>query len=323
MKIQAQYIANLFEYAAYKGVSEEMLRNHLVKKNIDVCNQNNTVTETEYLLIFEAFLKATTDKDFGIHYGCYLNMKALGFIVQLSLNASSIEQAVFMLQNYLLNTFPLVTIEAEEQKGKYFLSLSSKIEDTKLKKQVLDFVFCFILRELKLMLSSDLILDLEVPNSNNAEFAKFLTVDIKKGKKHRFIFEAAVLNTEINKKKMKEIEILLPQFLRMLDKKKTGYKAFSILVRNMVLNMCCPELPTFEQVANHFPLSNRTIQRKLNEDGLSFRKITDDIKKELSSYLSKGHKIKTQDIAYLLGYSEASAYLHAVKKWKTNTSNEF
>jgi len=72
-------------------------------------------------------------------------------------------------------------------------------------------------------------------------------------------------------------------------------------------------------VTVHFPLSNRTIQRKFTDEGLSFCKITDDIKSELSSYLSKGNKMKIQDIAFILGYSEPSAYLHAVKKWKTKS----
>jgi len=317
MKIQAPYIANLFEYASYKGISEEMLRNHLIEKNIDVCDHNKTVTAREYQNVFKALMRVTDDMHFGIHYGCFLNIKALGFIVQISLNATSIKQAVFILQNYLLSAFPLVSIEAEVQKDKYILSLMSEIEDVKLRKQILDFVFCFIYRELKLMLPKDLFIEFEVPNSNNTEFKKSLNDEIIKGEKYNYILPKTVLNAEINIKKAKEIEILLPKFLKMLDKKKSGYKAFSVQIRNMILNICNPELPTFEQVAIHFPLSNRTIQRKLTEEDSSFRKIVDDIKKELSSYLSKGHKMKTQDIAYLLGYSEASAYLHAVKKWET------
>ncbi len=317
MKIQALYIANLFEYASYKGLYEEALRSYLLEENIDVCNLNNTVTENEYLNVFKALMKATADKNFGIHYGCYLNIKALGFIVQVSLNTSSIKQAVFILQNYLHSTFPLVAIKIEENKRKYVLSLSGKIEDVELKKQVLNFVFCFIYRELKLMLSNDLVPELEAPNLDSTEFAKFIDIEIKNGRNYRFVFDASGLYTELNKKKVKQIEILLPKYLQMLDKKRSEYAAFSIQIRNLTLNMCCPELPTFEQVAVHFPLSSRTIQRKLAEEGLSFRKITNDIKNELATYLSKGHKVKTQDIAYLLGYSDASAYLHAVKRWET------
>ena len=316
MKVRAPYIANLFEYAFYKGVSEEMLRDYLKEKDIDVCNPNNTVTEMEYLNVLEALLKATGDKNFGIHFGCYLNIKALGFIVKLSFNSSSIEQAVFILQNYLQNTFPLVSLESEEIEGKYILKLTTIIKDIELSHQVLDFVYCFIYREMRLMLSNDFIPVLEVPKSTTTELANFLDAELIRGVGYSFTYDATVLNAEINKKALREIEFLLPKFLQMLDKKNAGYKPFGMKVRNMVLNMCKPELPTFNQVATQFPLSNRTIQRKLTDEGLSFRKITNEIKNELSSYLSKGHKMKTQDIAYLLGYSETSAYLHAVKKWE-------
>lgn len=315
MNVLAPFIANLFEYASYRGVSEEMLRNCLNEKDIDVCNEKNTVTEIEYLKVFEALLKATGDNNFGIRFGCYLNIKALGFIVKLSLNSSSIEQAVFILQKYLQHAFPLVSLESEKTKGKYVLNLSTIIEDIELGHQVLDFVYCFIYRELKLMLSNDFIPVLEVPKQNTTEFANFLEAKLKKGIRYSFTYEDAVLNAEINKKALREVEFLLPKFLQMLDEKKAGYKTFSRQIRNMVLNMCKPDLPTFKQVAAQFPLSYRTIQRKLTNEGVSYRKITNEIKNELSSYLSKGHKMKSQDIAHLLGYSETSSYLHAVRKW--------
>lgn len=316
MHIQATYLANLFEYASFKGISEKSLRDFLSDKNLDVCYQNNSVTRNEYIKIFEYLLETTSDKNFGIHYGCYLNLKALGFVVQLSLNSSSIEQAVYIVQQYLQTTFPLVQLESEKRNEEYILELTSTIENENIRSQVLDFVYCFLFRELKLMIPEAFIPTMEVDNSNLAEFAHFLNVEIRKGEKYIFRFEASVLGMEINKKRTKEIELLLPKFLQMLDKKKEGYKVFSMQIRNMILNMCCPELPNFEQVAMQFSISNRTLQRKLTEEGFSFRKITDDVKKELSSYLSKDNTIKTQDIAYILGYSGPSAYLHAVKKWK-------
>ena len=54
----------------------------------------------------------------------------------------------------------------------------------------------------------------------------------------------------------------------------------------------------------------------LTSEGLSFGKITNEIKKELADYITKEGSIKTQDIAFILGYTNASAYLHARKKWQ-------
>lgn len=316
MKIKATYVANIIEYASYKGISEVMLRNHLIEKKLDLCNQDMTVTFFEYQNVFKALMSATKDKDFGIHYGSFLNLKALGFIVQISLNTTSIQQAVFILKNYLANTFPVVRIEDRLKETGYILSLTCEIEEAKLKKQFLDFVFCFIYRELKLILPIDSSLTIELPDSSIGEMKKLINDKITKGKGYKFMLPKTVLNTEINVSKVKQIEILLPKFLQLINTKKHSLSPFSVQIRNMILNLCKPEIPNFEQVATHFPFSIRTIQRKLSNENSSFRMIADGIKNELSIYLSKGYKMKTQEIAYLLGYSEASSYLHAVKKWQ-------
>jgi len=319
--ISAPHIANLFSYASYYGSSEQLLRLLLNDKKLDVCDPDNTVTEIEFLKVFRGLLASTNDNYFGLHYGCFLNIKALGFIAQLSLNATSIEQAIFILQTYFKNSFPLVAVEVINEKNNYVLKLTTTITETKLKKHVLDTVFCFLYRELKLMVTDDLLPQLILPYSNNSEYSKSLNTKVTRGNHYCFVFNNIVLETEINKKNAKRIEILLPKFLQMLDNDNGSYKPFSTQVRNMMLNMCCPELPTFEQIAVQLPLSARSIQRKLTFEGLSFRKISDDIKRELSSYLTKGSKMKTQDIAYLLGYSETSAYLHAAKKWKAELTS--
>jgi AraC-like DNA-binding protein len=166
------------------------------------------------------------------------------------------------------------------------------------------------------MLPKDFKIDLEVPNTTISEFENYIEDDLLTGKEYRFVLEASIVNEEINKKVIKKIELLLPKFLQMIDNKNKDRELFSAQVKSMILYMSSPELPQFDMVANQFPYSKRSIQRKLAKEGFTYRKIIDDIKNELSNYLSKGHKIKTQDIAFLLGYSESCAYLHAVKKWK-------
>lgn len=315
MRIPALHIANLFAYGVYQRVSEPLLRTNLIKIDLDVCNPQSTVAKSEFLAVFEALIDTTQDPYLGLHYGCYLNIKALGLISILSLNASSIEQAVVFLQKYLEQSFPLVSLLVKEDREMYTLQLACSIEDEILKNHILDVVFCFLYRELTLMLREDFLPTLQLPYSEVDEYSNLLTPQIVKGKTHSILLNRSVLSSEINKKRVKEIELLLPQFMIMLESKV--HKGFSLEMRNMILNMCCPEIPTFEQVSRQFPLSERTIQRKLKQEGQSFRKISDGIKKELSYYLTKGAQIKIKEIAYILGYSDPSAYLHAVKRWKT------
>lgn len=316
MKLAAPHIGNLFNYASFKEIIESELRKYLTQTSLDVCSMENDVSDIDFLKVFEHIIKAEGTDYAGLNYGCYLNIKALGFISQITLNASNMAQAVFILQQYFDNAFPLLSLKAIENKKQYALQLECNVKDKVIRQHLLDAVYCFVYRELRLMVADDLLPQLFMPTKDTSVCSLFLNTDVKKGTTHSIVFDRSVLEEEINTKRAKQIELLLPQFLKMLEKKKAGYKSFSIQVRNMILNMCCPELPSFEQVLAQFPFSSRTFQRKLSEEGVSFRRITDDIKKELSTYLAKGNKMKTQDIAFVLGYSEASAYLHAVKKWQ-------
>ena len=227
------------------------------------------------------------------------------------------EQAVCILQQYLASSFPLVKVSAENKNGVCILELDSKIKDESLRRHLLDSVLAIMYRELKLMLKNDMFPRLQLPYNDLDEYNRSLGTDVQKGNSYTLVLDSAVLKTEINTKRVKAIEYLLPKFLMMLDS-DTDNKVFSSQIKNVILNMCCPELPSFEQVAKQFPLSNRTIQRKLAQEGTSFRKIVNNIKNELSNYLVKGKFLKTKDISLILGYSEPSAYLHAVSNWKTH-----
>ena len=316
MKISAPHIANLFEYASYQGIAEQTLRTHLIEEGLDVCSPQNTVSESEFLVVYQTLVNKTANPYFGLYYGCYLNIKALGFISELSLNASSIEQAVIFLEEYLKTSFPLISLSVAHTPDDFNLHLECTIQDYALKNHLLDTVYCFIYRELKLMLANDFLPRLQLPYSETSEYSKLLNAPIESGKNHLIQVDIQVIGSVINKNRVKEVELLLPQFMKMLDSK--SYSGFSLQMRYMILNMCAPEVPTFGQVSKQFSLSDRTIQRKLTQEGQSFRKISDAIKKELSYFLVKGRQIKTQDIAYILGYSEPSAYLHAVKRWETS-----
>jgi len=110
--------------------------------------------------------------------------------------------------------------------------------------------------------------------------------------------------------------MVLPKFISMLNQSTENSQEFSKKVKLIVLQMCHPEVPIFQQVHKQFACSGRTFQRQLKLEGTTFRNIVNEIKEELSYYLSNEKHLKTKDIAYIFGYPEPSAYLHALKIWK-------
>ena len=159
---------------------------------------------------------------------------------------------------------------------------------------------------------------MQVPQADTFEYEKRLGQKVGTGLYHSFTFDTAVVNEQINPKTMQLIDVLLPQYLLLLDRETE--ESFPAKVKRMLLQMSNPMFPTLSQVSAQFAMSDRNFQRKLRSSGQSFRSITNEVKHQIARYLREGGQMKVKDIAYALGYSESSAYLHAVKNWEKSQS---
>jgi len=66
-------------------------------------------------------------------------------------------------------------------------------------------------------------------------------------------------------------------------------------------------------------LSRRTLQRRLKEAGCTYRQLLDGIRERHAAFLLADEQLSAREIAFLLGYSEQSAFNHAYRRW-TGTS---
>lgn len=315
MDVYAPYLGSLINYAAYQNLNSEDLRHDLANPDLKTDTFNDMVDANTYLAIFNQLIEDTNNPFFGLNFGCYLNLGALGLVVEISLNTSSIEQGVFILQDFLDKKFPLVSAKIVADSQHYILELDSPVEDIRLKRHLLDMVLSIVYRELKLMLPHPFAPKIRLPFKQEKPYVDALNAPVIQHSHYQIVLPLGIVNAEINKNRVREIELLLPKFMAMLNETGEEGKSFSHQVRNMILNLCSPEIPNFEQVQQQFPYSNRTIQRKLTKENMSFRAIVNSIKEELSIYLRNEKHLKTKDVAYILGYSESSAYLHAIKSW--------
>ncbi|WP_350115958.1 helix-turn-helix domain-containing protein [Fulvivirga sp.] len=98
--------------------------------------------------------------------------------------------------------------------------------------------------------------------------------------------------------------------------KSNRLKPFTSLVRKQILKSFRFKNPTLNQIANQLCLSNRSLQRRLSQEGMTYRKLLSQVKMELSKTLEIQCKYKTKDVAYALGYCSSSSYLHAKNRWR-------
>lgn len=75
------------------------------------------------------------------------------------------------------------------------------------------------------------------------------------------------------------------------------------------------EVPSLETQAETLHQSARTLRRRLDEQGLTFRQLLDPVRAELKQHLELQGESRSE-IAMQLGCSDVAAYLHVRKRWR-------
>ena len=73
--------------------------------------------------------------------------------------------------------------------------------------------------------------------------------------------------------------------------------------------------PSQQQIASALHVSNRTLQRKLKEEGTSFMDLLQDTRMQLARKYLRSPGRSIVETAYLLGFSEPSTFSRAFKRW--------
>jgi AraC-like DNA-binding protein len=77
-----------------------------------------------------------------------------------------------------------------------------------------------------------------------------------------------------------------------------------------------------EDVARSLGMSERTLARKLSDEGLNFTDILQQLRRDLAVRYLDDRKLHVSKIAWLLGFHEVSAFTHAFKRWTGKTPSQ-
>lgn len=95
------------------------------------------------------------------------------------------------------------------------------------------------------------------------------------------------------------------------------------IARHLNLSAKGAALPGQEDVARRFHISVRTLKRRLQEDGVSFRDLLETELKQRAQDLLNNTDQDVSEIAYQLGYRDVGNFSTAFKRWCGVTPTEF
>jgi len=149
------------------------------------------------------------------------------------------------------------------------------------------------------------------------EFKYMFPCDYEFGAKETcLVFDRQHLKRPIvrNKQELKQFLSVAPLGFMTIPADVTSYprrvRTFLLKERRLPL-----EFPEFSDVAIQFNMAESTLRRKLQQEGISYRQIIENIRRDLAvqKLLRGSHSVS--EIADLLGYSETRAFTRAFREW--------
>jgi AraC-like DNA-binding protein len=112
-----------------------------------------------------------------------------------------------------------------------------------------------------------------------------------------------------------QLFVLLESYAGRLLAETPPTATFRQRVRRVVVQRLREGEPDIVGVAQSLATSERSLQRKLRAEGVSFRNVVDDARQELARLYLGDKTLSVTDVACLLGYSEVAAFTRAFKRW--------
>jgi AraC-like DNA-binding protein len=134
-------------------------------------------------------------------------------------------------------------------------------------------------------------------------------------------FDAAILDVRPNLANPITAAMLAETCERMLGEMQTT-AGIASKVHGMLLQHP-GQFPDEEQVAEKLHMVSRTLRRKLAAEGSSYKKILGDVRKQLAIKYLRETRVSIDDIAASLGFSDASSFRQAFKRWTEKSPSEF
>lgn len=284
------------------------------------------ITDEELERLMIAAAEFTQDDHFGLHQGQMVEPADLGVLGYVMLHSTTIADALTAYQRYnviLCHAFNLEwTVERDDVLIRLFLQHSGRMSRHCIEDMASSLYHLLGRLSNRRISLHEIQYTHDAPADTQPYLPVFGRVPRFGGTDNVLRMSKDVLNYPVMYSDSKLLEVFETLAQETKDELAQA-SAFSDQVVQWMIT-CVPSFfPTLQQTAEYFGFSARTLQNKLKAENTSFNELSIRVRKELAMCYLKKRKYSVGDIAYLLSFSEPSAFHNAFKKWTGLTPGQY
>jgi AraC-like DNA-binding protein len=118
------------------------------------------------------------------------------------------------------------------------------------------------------------------------------------------------------------LEILTPVLEQSLDERQRSY-SITEMVKWIVKRSLTGGCPDIKTVASELGMSNRTLQRRLIDEGTSFKSLLTQVRHEKAIEYLKDSSLDIKEVAFMIGYEDINSFYRAFRLWEGDTPSNW
>lgn len=284
-----------------------------------------------YNAILEEMVTASGDPFFGVHAGEHLNLSTAGLIAQITQTSATVKQALEQCCAFANLGCSSMPMTMHEEVDAYKMVLKPDVlwrqQSGLAVVQTAEGNITFLLRafrNLTRMRYDPMSIEVDWPRKEPiAEYERVWGCPVS--------FNAEGIHIYLSKEHVEEKVLtadynlfrILVAHARERSNDMEQERGFTKVVKQSVIGLIKPEFPTIQQVSGHLNMSVRTLQRRLGQEGYTYKALIDDLRKDFALSYLKRADLSIADVAYLLSYAEVSAFTRSFKRWTGKAPGEY
>ena len=294
-----------------------------------LAQESERITGEQLQAFLANLIIATNDPLFGLKSGAFVEPSSYSVLGYITMTCATLEQALERIQPYekLVGDMGVTSIRYQPQHLAISWHCAYTFEDVR--EQMVDNVFASWLAYARWLSGQDLgpvevHLQRALPSAEIRDY-------------YQQVFACPVLfeqqyNSLILPLEYLDISLRQPDhsLLQTLELHAAGQvsalgdtHSFSIQVKDIIRILLAKGITRKDMVAGQLNMSERTLQRKLQQEQTSYQKLLDEARLLLAQQYLTETQLPVDDIAMQLGFSEPRSFFRSFKRWTGKTPSVY
>jgi AraC-like DNA-binding protein len=317
----------VLEVCARRGVEADSLLSAARIDAVQVAKPEGRIPVEQVCALWAEAQRLTGDEALALRASKLLPFGANGVIDYIGITSRTAGEALTRVSRYhrLLNG--AVEYSLRPYKGRALLELHSLSDPNPLSGLYVEYLLANAVLRLRMMTGRNLI-PLEVNFTHVAprgisEYHKLFQAAVKFNRPaNRVVFDKRDMDAPQPHADPLLCEVLEHHALGLLKVRSEDDELLVALTTDLRESLRGGTVG-IETAARRMAMSRRSLQRRLKEQGTTYREVLDSVRRDLAFKLIRDQGREPGQVAFLLGFSELSSFYRAFKRWTGKSTQEF